>query len=277
MRVALSHLSTAGMLLEIGSIRLVTDPVLDTGLQRYGVGVPGLHLTRFRGTAPKAETLGRIDAILLSHPHHADNLDAGGRQLFVQSREIITNPHGKRHLQGVNHVTALAEWGSTTVFGSDGFKITVTATPALHGPRWLPGTHHVSGFVLEWEGQKNGALYISGDTIYFEGLRDLTNRFEVHTAILHLGGVNFWPPLPPFIRFTLTAADAVKTIQLLEPKQVIPIHYEQSVWSHFKEDVSTYVHAFQTAKQAHLVRWIPNALTWPAPDGSDDRRYVFEM
>lgn len=276
MQVSITHLSTAGVLLEIGSLRLVTDPVLDTGLRRYPAGL-GLHLTRYRGTSLTAAELGPLDAILLSHPHHVDNLDDGGRALFAQTREVITNPHGKHHLKGVSNVTTLADWRTTTLFGQDGFKLTVTATPALHGPRWLPGTRQVSGFVLQWEGQKHGVLYLSGDTVFFDGIREVANRFEVHTAVLHLGGVNLWPPLPPAIKFTLTAQQAVQTIQMLTPRQVIPIHYEQAVWAHFKEDLSAYVQAFQTAGVDHLVRWIPNALSWPAADGSDDRRYVFEI
>ena len=50
------------------------------------------------------------------------------------------------------------------------FEIKVTAVPAWHGSL---GSHLIvgetTGFVLEWPGQKYGALYISGDLVWFSG------------------------------------------------------------------------------------------------------------
>jgi hypothetical protein len=74
--------------------------------------------------------------------------------------------------------------------------ITIVAVPAEHGPVWLWGTHDVCGFVLTWDGQKHGALYISDDTVYFDEMGRLTNHFKIGTALLHLGAVHFWPPYP---------------------------------------------------------------------------------
>jgi len=113
----------------------------------------------------------------------------------------------------------------------------------------------VCGFVLEWTGQKHGALYISGDTIYFDELREL-NRFKIGTALLHLGAVHFWPPSPRCFRFTFDSAGAVTMAQLLGLETLIPIHYEQDVWSHFKEDVASYQRAFQNAGLGKKTRWL---------------------
>ena len=60
----------------------------------------------------------------------------------------------------------------------------VTGVPALHGPRLLKRhIGDVTGFVLEWEGQRHGALYVSGDTILFGDLAEIGRRFEIGTAI----------------------------------------------------------------------------------------------
>ena len=48
-----------------------------------------------------------------------------------------------------------------------------------------------SGFALRWPGQQHGALWISGDTVLYDGVRAVADRVEVGTALLHLGGVQF--------------------------------------------------------------------------------------
>ena len=44
--------------------------------------------------------------------------------------------------------------------------------------------------------------------------------------------------------------------QLLGLETLIPIHYEQDVWSHFKEDVASYQRAFQNAGLGKKTRWL---------------------
>ena len=254
MDVFITHITTACVLIEIGSVRILTDPVFDTGERYYSFGAPFVGATRYSDPALRPEEIPELDAILLSHPHHLDNLDQGGRALFPKAREIITNTHGQRTLKGL--ATGLGDWGRTTIFGRDGEKITVGATPALHGPRWLPGTRHVCGFALKWNGQKHGELYISGDTVYFDELRRIADHHDIGTALLHLGAVHFWPPLPKWWRFTFNSADAIKMENILGFKTLIPIHYEQSVWSHFKEDVASYHRAFQKAGILQKVQWL---------------------
>lgn len=261
MGVFITHVSTACVLLEIGSVRILTDPVFDTGEHYYSFRLPFVGATRFLDAAVKPEEIPELDAILLSHPHHLDNLDPGGRALFAKAREIITNKLGQTHLKRT--ATGLDEWGSTMIFGRGDEAITVSATPALHGPPWLPTTRHVCGFVLKWEGQQHGALYISGDTIYFDELREITKRYDVGTALLHLGAVHFWPPWPKSWRFTFNSAEAIEMEKLLGLKTLIPIHYEQSTWSHFKEDVASYHRAFIKAGVLGKVRWLKHGERTP--------------
>jgi L-ascorbate metabolism protein UlaG (beta-lactamase superfamily) len=261
MDVFVTHVSTACVLLEIGSVRLLTDPVFDEGKRYYCFGAPFVGATRKQGPAVKPETIPELDAILLSHAHHADNLDAGGRSLFPKARAVITNPHGKKFLKG--KAIGLANWDATTIEGRGGEAVTIVAIPAEHGPAWLWGTHDVCGFVLIWDGQKRGALYISGDTVYFDELRQLTDHFKIGTALLHLGAVHFWPPYPRRWRFTFDSAGAVKMAKLLGLETVIPVHYEQDVWSHFKEDIASYQRAFREAGLGHRVMWLPKGMRTP--------------
>lgn len=253
MDVFLTHISTACVLLEIGSVRLLTDPVFDEDERDYSFGHLGIGATRRKGPALKPDAIPELDAMLLSHTHHLDNLDEGGRSLFPRARRLITNNYDEGFVN--EKAIRLPRGESTTIEGQQGEVITITATPALHGPSWLPHTRHVCGFVLKWDGQEHGALYISGDTIYFDELGGLT-KFNIGTALLHLGAVHFWPPIPSCFRFTFDSAGAVKMAKLLGLKSLIPIHYEQDVWSHFKESVPSYQRAFRDAGLQDKVTWL---------------------
>ena len=47
------------------------------------------------------------------------------------------------------------------------------------------------GFALGWEGQAHGTLWITGDTVLYDGVRQVADRLQVGTAVLHLGCVRF--------------------------------------------------------------------------------------
>jgi L-ascorbate metabolism protein UlaG (beta-lactamase superfamily) len=257
MEIAITHSSTACVLLEIGSIRILTDPVLDQGSKRYRLG-PGAWATRWIGPAVPPETLLPLDAVLLSHAHHCDNLDEAGKALLPEAGRIITGSHDDGDL-GANRV-ALKTWEETTLLGSDGLSIRITATPARHGPWWLPGVRKVNGFVLQWEGQRHGGLYISGDTVFFRGIHHIVEKFSIGTALLHLGSVHFWPPWPPWIRFTFSGREAARCAQLMKAKTIVPIHYERSVWSHFREPWESYKHEFDKRKLLNCVKRLDHGI-----------------
>jgi hypothetical protein len=46
-------------------------------------------------------------------------------------------------------------------------------------------------FALGWEGQAHGTLWIAGDTVLYDGVRQVADRLQVGTALLHLGCVRF--------------------------------------------------------------------------------------
>ena len=250
MNIRLTHISTATVLLEIGSLCLITDPVFDPAGGRYffGYGTSSIKLTE---PAIRVEDLDRIDAVLLSHDHHEDNLDRAGRALLPLAKKVITTSAGAKRLK--SNSIGLKAWQSTTL-EADGIKITVTAAPAHHGTL---GSHLVvgetTGFILEWPGQKHGALYISGDTVWFNGLGEIGQRFKVGTALLHIGAARF-PILGP-MRFTLNAREAVKIFHALKPHMLIPIHYEG--WKHFQETGTNAEQVFEASGIKEHIHWLP--------------------
>lgn len=251
LKCSITHLGTAMIILEIGSLRLLTDPVFDPAGGDYSFGF-GLGSKKLTAPALSAEAVGAIDGVLLSHDHHADNLDPAGRKFLPKVKNVLTTRSGAGRLKA--NAIGLDNWQQHEFVTKEGLKVRVTATPARHGPplsRLLVGD--VIGFLLEWEGQKQGALYISGDTVWFNGVAEVGKRFKVGLAILHLGGVQFTMSGP--LRYTFNGAEAVQAAQVLKPNKIIPIHYEG--WSHFREPRANAEKAFNNAGLNDRVQWLP--------------------
>jgi L-ascorbate metabolism protein UlaG (beta-lactamase superfamily) len=165
---------------------------------------------------------------------------------------VITTAAGARRLGG--RALGLSKWESTELVSREGLRVVVTATPARHGPPLSrPFVGAVVGFVLAWEGQRHGVLYVSGDTVWFRGIRAIGSRFDVGTAILHLGGVRFRATGP--LRFTLDGRAAAQVAAALSPRTIVPIHYEG--WSHFREPPESARRSLVEARVAARVRWLP--------------------
>jgi L-ascorbate metabolism protein UlaG (beta-lactamase superfamily) len=251
--VRLKHIGGPTVLIEVGGWRLLTDPTFDPpgGTYRFGWGTGSRKLV---GPAIAASDLGPIDAVLLSHDHHDDNLDAAGRALLPSADAVVTTEAGARRLGG--NARGLAPWDSTRLEAPGRTPIEVTATPCRHGPPLShPIVGDVVGFALRWEGQPQGVLWISGDTVLYDGVRQVADQLEVDTALLHLGGVKF--PVTGPVRYTMTAKQAVELCELIRPRTIVPIHYEG--WKHFREGRDAIEREFAAAPDEvrERVVWLP--------------------
>ena len=156
-----------------------------------------------------------------------------------KASKVVTTVAGARRLD--QQAVGLAEFTTTTLECPGKPPITVTGTPCRHGPPLSkPIVGEVTGFALAWEGQRNGQLWISGDTVLYDGVRSVADRVDVGTAIVHLGGVRF--PVSGPLRYTMTGAEAVELCGLLNPATMIPVHYEG--WKHFHEGRAAAEQAF---------------------------------
>jgi L-ascorbate metabolism protein UlaG (beta-lactamase superfamily) len=249
----LTHIGGPTVLIEIGGWRLLTDPTFDPpgGDYRFGWGTGSRKLS---GPALAADELGPIDAVLLSHDHHEDNLDPAGRALLPAAGSVLTTVPGAKRLAG--NARGLRPWATTQLEAPGKPTIEIVATPCRHGPPLSrPIVGDVIGFALRWEGQEHGALWISGDTVLYDGVREVADRLQVGTALLHLGGVRF--PISGPLHYTMTAQQAVELCGLLHPHTVVPIHYEG--WKHFREGRDAIERDFAAAPQdfRDSIRWLP--------------------
>jgi L-ascorbate metabolism protein UlaG (beta-lactamase superfamily) len=246
--VSITYVGGPTALLEVGGQRLLTDPTFDPAGGRYHFGW-GAVSRKLQGPALSPSELGEIDAVLLSHDHHDDNLDPAGRELLPSAGRVVTTPSGARRLGGGS--LGLAPWRSTSL-SVPGGELKVTATPCRHGPPLSrPIVGEVVGFLLEWEGQRNGALWLTGDTVYFAGLAEVGRRFDVGAAIVNLGGVRF--PLTGPARYTLNAEEAIRLARELDLRSIVPLHFEG--WKHFRQGREEVERAFAGAGIADRVTW----------------------
>src|SRR2546421_1130637 len=106
MEIRLTHIGGPTVLIEVGGWRLVTDPTFDPPGQSYRFGW-GTGSRKLTGPAIAASELGPIDAVLLSHDHHDDNLDAAGRALLPSAGTPITTPARAPRLRGAPRLPPL--------------------------------------------------------------------------------------------------------------------------------------------------------------------------
>ncbi len=253
-RIAITYVGGPTALLELGGLRLLTDPTFDPAGKRYHFGW-GASSRKLQDPALAPAELGGIDAVLLSHDHHDDNLDPAGRELLPSAGRVITTVPGAKRL-GAGSL-GLAPWSSTSLALPEGGELKITATPCRHGPPLSrPIVGEVVGFLLEWEGQREGALWLSGDTVYFSGVSEIGERFDIGTAIVNLGGVRF--PLTGPARYTMDAAEAIGLLEEFKLSTLVPLHYEG--WKHFRQGRGELEAAFAAAGVEQRVRWLKAAM-----------------
>src|SRR5689334_4727340 len=107
----ITHIGGPTALIEVGGWRILTDPTFDAPGRRYTFA-PGIFSKKLAGPALAAQDLGAIDAVLLSHDHHEDNLDPAGRALLPGAGTVVTTQSGAKRLakQGATNAQGLGPW-----------------------------------------------------------------------------------------------------------------------------------------------------------------------
>lgn len=252
--VGLTHIGGPTVLIEVAGWRLLTDPTFDHPgrTYRFGWGTSSCKLT---GPALPAADLPPIDAVLLTHDHHGDNLDHAGRALLAGAGTVITTASGARRLAGA--ARGLRPGHTHRLHAPGRPPITITATPCRHGPPLSrPITGDVIGFALTWPGQRHGPLWITGDTVLHRALIRTAAVLQPGTVLLHLGAVRF--PITGPVRYTMTARNAIDLCTAIRPRRVFPVHYEG--WQHFHQGRAALEHELDRAPAAlaQVFSWLPS-------------------
>lgn len=222
-------IGNATLLIRYGDLTLLTDPNF---LHRGQVAHLGYGLVSRRLSEPALDVTdlphADLDAVVLSHLH-GDHFDRVARRGLDRGLPFVTTPHASRFLQGLygfHRAVGLRTWQSHTLLRGDSL-VRVTSLPGRHAPgaarALLPP---VMGSLLEF-GDRSGEirliLYISGDTLMYDGLREIARRCpDIHLAVLHLGGTT----LPGGMVVTMDAEQGADLVDLIRPRRVLPVHYD---------------------------------------------------
>jgi L-ascorbate metabolism protein UlaG (beta-lactamase superfamily) len=220
-------------LIEIGSMRLLTDPTFDPPGAYRDTPIPFDKLT---GPALSREQLGRIDAVLLTHDQHIDNLDHAGRAMLSGVPATYTTPAGAVRLGGQSR--GMAPFETIKITGGQGEQLWLTATPARHGPVGIePISGAVTGFLLGVD-QPGDTLYVSGDTVWYEGIAEIARQFSPRVVMLFTGSAQ------PRGRFhmTMDSNDAIEAAHAFSDARIVTVHNEG--WGHFKESAAELAASF---------------------------------
>jgi L-ascorbate metabolism protein UlaG (beta-lactamase superfamily) len=220
---SLFFVGTATTVLRLGPFTLLTDPnFLHQGQHAY----LGYGLTSRRRTEPAIDIadLPPLDAVVLSHMH-GDHWDRVAKKGLDSDLPIVTTPKAARALrrQGFRAPRGLDTW-QTTELQAAGNRLTITAMPGRHAPgiaqRLLPP---VMGSMLEYRPAAGEGLrlYITGDTLLIDDLREIPRRYApIDAAVLHLGGTR----LPGGLMVTMDARQGADLVQLLNARTHVPVH-----------------------------------------------------
>lgn len=244
--IRITHIDTACVLLEINGYKILTDPTLDKAGKLYYHGSGSFSRKTGDPVCPP-DLLQDIDLVLLSHHQHKDNFDDEGRQLALTVPLILSTRAAAHAVAGI---TGLDDWQSYPILHSAVPGLKITATPAQHHPWWVPEwlVGKVIGFVIEFAGQTDGVIYISGDTVFFRGIEQVAQRFRIDLGLFNVGAVQF-RYLTGWGQYTLDGRSLLKAARVLNPRTLIPLHYKG--WSHFKEKESTLKRILATDPAVH--------------------------
>ncbi len=196
----------ASVLLSFNSTHFIFDPVFNDRIVFLRRHIPpGLPL----------EALPPLSGIFISHGHY-DHFDRWTLKRLSRSIPVVAARGLGIHLQklGFQDIRELSPWQTTQL---DSFKI--TATPAKHSGK-QPFFHEVSefvGFVIENE----KTAYFAGDTAYFDGFKEIGQRFKIDVALLPIGA---YKPRKN-LKKHMNPPDALRAFKDLGARWMIPIHW----------------------------------------------------
>jgi L-ascorbate metabolism protein UlaG (beta-lactamase superfamily) len=225
-RGSVLFIGTATTLIRLGGFTVLTDPnFLHRGEHvRLGYGLRSRRLTE---PALRIDQLPPLDLVVVSHLHE-DHFDRVAERELDKSVRIATNRQAAVGLRkmGFRQVRALRNWESGTILAGDRM-LRVTSMPGRHAPLGVlqPALPTVMGSLLELcsaDGAVLYRVYVSGDTLVHDDLREIPRRYpDIDLGLFHLGGTRVFG-----LMLTMDGKQGVEAIRIVAPETAIPIHYD---------------------------------------------------
>jgi L-ascorbate metabolism protein UlaG (beta-lactamase superfamily) len=258
-RGSIFFVGTATVMIRYAGFTILTDPNFLHAGDHVHLGY-GLVSRRQTNPAVEIEDLPPLDFVLLSHMH-GDHFDRIAERKLNKAIPIVSTRHAVAYLKrkGFTSAHALRTWENLSIVKGDA-RVGLTAMPGTHAPGPLSALlPPVMGSMLEFgaaEGATRLRLYISGDTLIHERLREIPRRYpEIDLALLHLGGTRILGVL-----VTMDTRQGVEAIRIIEPRTAIPIHYND--YTVFKTSLEDFQRAVTEAGLEDRVHYLSHGDTY---------------
>lgn len=258
-RGSIYFVGTATVILRYAGFTILTDPNFLHAGDHVHLGY-GLSAKRLTNPALEIEELPPLDFCVLSH-YHGDHFDHIVEERLQKDLPIITTPEAAEKIseKGFTGAVALETWDSAIVDKTNS-SVVITSMPGKHGPALadllLP---EVMGSMLQFESPNHSRLlnlYISGDTLVFDELREIPNRYpNIDLGLFHLGGTRIMGLL-----LTMDAQQGVEAVRIINPREAIPIHYND--YEVFKSPLEDFKRAIEEAGLGDRIVYLSHGETY---------------
>ncbi len=252
-------IGTATVILRYAGFTILTDPNFLHAGEHIRLGY-GLRSVRQTNPAINIEDLPPLDLVLLSHLHE-DHFDRVAEQKLDKRLPIITTPQSATILssKGFTAAQSLKTWETFTVTKGEA-RLRITSMPGRHGPGALTlALPSVMGSMLEFQSAADKTalrVYITGDTLFNEDLREIPKRYpEVDIALLHLGGTRIMG-----LMLTMDGKQGAEVVKIIAPNVAIPIHYND--YPVFKSPLEDFKKAVEAAELQERVHYLSHGETY---------------
>ena len=204
----------ATMVITYAGVTFLTDPMFS----------PKDEMDPFAGIArnPTTELLTPIDSIIngiqgviVSHLH-PDHFDPAASSALPKDLPLLCQPGDETQLTETGFLNVTPVDGSHTWQG-----ITITRTGGMHGEgEILKMMGNVSGFVFQAENEPT--LYWVGDSIWWDEVAEVINRFSPDVIITHSGGAT----IPGYDPIIMNGEQTLAVAHAAPAAKIVAIHME---------------------------------------------------
>jgi L-ascorbate metabolism protein UlaG (beta-lactamase superfamily) len=258
-RGSIFFVGTATVVLRYAGLTILTDPNFLHAGDHVHLGY-GLTSKRLTEPAIDIAELPPLDLVLLSH-YHGDHFDRIAEERLDKSVPIVTTKHAAAALakKGFTATHSISNWEAIVVEKGDA-RLSITSTPGRHGPPLVSAIlPAVMGSLLSFEDsdrQRRLQLYVSGDTLVHDAIREIPKRFPaIDLALLHLGGTRVLG-----ILVTMDAKQGLEMMRIIDAKKTIPIHYND--YGVFKSPLEDFQKAVREAGLEERVAYLSHGETY---------------
>jgi len=205
--IGLTWIGHASFLVQTSKTNLLVDPNWAKWLK---------VIKRLRHPGLEIHDLPTIDLVLVTHAHF-DHLDRRSLRRVAEDQPIIVPFEVGSLVRGLGFrsIHELDYWDS---FERRGARITLT--PCHHwGARFLHDSHRgFGGYIVEIGGR---TIYHCGDTAFFDGFKEIGQRFKIDLALLPIGAYD--PPSGRDVH--MNPEEALQAFLDLGAQRMVPMHY----------------------------------------------------